>query len=280
MENAEETFPQAERSEACLPAQPTAARKRAGSNSQEIKHADPLPITRALGISEKGLRALRAEAQHTFECGAVADMAFYKASRRPIIVRIVAWYGGTINRAAGQYGQRLVEAAAHHRGFGPEQHQAIQEEVQDFAQKKIDQRVARVWFGLFCGNRSEPGFTKMVMKVMAELAECESNLTSEARANINRAADIYAEKPRMRRYSERRLRHVQSKREKEIREISSLGYEGLSYCREVDGRRLWNPEWLRDKDWPGTYEAAYKLRKKWRKRIQQEKWRICHRRND
>jgi len=195
-------------------------------------------------------------------------------------VRIVVWYGGAVNRAAGQYADLLAEAAAHHVGFGPEQRQAIEEEVQDFARKKIDQRVARGWFGLFLVNRNEPGFTKMVTKAVTKLADQELNLISEARANLNRAAAIYAEKPGMRPYSEQRLRYVPSNREKEIYEIASLGYEGLSYCREVDGRKIWNPEWLRDKEWPRTYEAAYKQRKKWRKRIQQEKWRICHHWND
>ncbi len=32
-----------------------------------------------------------------------------------------------------------------------------------------------------------------------------------------------------------------------------------------------------NEEWPGTYEAAYRQGKKWRKRIQQEKWRICRR---
>ena len=209
----------------------------------------------------------------------MAGIAFYKALRRPIIVRIVTWYGGSINRASGQYAELLAEAAAHHSGFGSEQRQAIEEEVQEFARKKIGQRVARVWLGLFCGNRSEPNFTKMVTKVMAELADHESNLISQARAALNRAAVIYAEKRGMRRYSEQRLRRVQSNREKVVREIAWLGYKGLSYCRELDTRKIsGNPEWLRNKDWPGKYEAAYKQNKKWQKRIQQEKWRICARR--
>jgi hypothetical protein len=210
----------------------------------------------------------------------VADFAFYKALRRPIIVRIVAWYRGAINRASAQYGQRLAEASAHHKGFGPEQRQAIEEEVQDFARENIAQGVVRVWLGLFCGNRSEPGFTKyLVTKVMAELGDHESNLISEAKANLNRAAAIYGEKPRMRRYSVRRSGHAQSNREKELREIASLGYKGLSYCREIDKREIsGNLKWLNNEGWPGTYEAAYRQGEKWQKRIQQEKWRISRRR--
>jgi hypothetical protein len=236
------------------------------------------PLTKILGISEESLRILRAEAQRTFEHGAVADIAFYKAFRRPIIVRIVAWYGGTINRAAGQYGQRLAEAAAHHKGFGPEQRQAIEEEVQNFVREHIAQGVVRVWLGLFCGNRSEPGFNKIVTEVTAELAVHECNLISEAKVNLNRVSAIYGEKPRMRRYSKRRSGLAQSNRQKELREIASLGYKGLRYCREVDERKiLGDSNWLNNEEWPGTYEAAYKQGKKWRKRIQQEKWRICHR---
>src|ERR1700745_1723725 len=139
MENDEKSFPQREQSDACVPEQPTAAGKCAGSNSQEIKDADPLPLTKTLGISHEHFLTLRAEGQRTFERQAEAGMSFYKTLRRSILVRIVAWYGGTINRAAGQYGQQLAEAAAHHKGFGPEQRQAIREEVQDFARKKIDQ---------------------------------------------------------------------------------------------------------------------------------------------
>jgi hypothetical protein len=278
MENDEKTFPQGELSEACVPEQPTAAGKCAGSNSQEIKDADPLSLAKTLGISEEGLRTLRAEAQRTFERQAEAGMSFYKTLRRSIVVRIVAWYGGTINRAAGQYGQRLAEAAAHHKGFGPEQRQAIEEEVQRFAREKIDQRVIRDWMGLFLVNRNEPDFTKMVTKAVTELAGKESSLISEARANLNRAAAIYAEKPRMSRYSERRSRHVRSNREKQIRGIASLGYEGLRYCREVDSRKIsGNPAWLNNEEWPGTYEGAYRQDKKWQKRIQQEKWRISAR---
>lgn len=204
MENDGKTSPQGDQPDACVPEQPTAGGKCAGSNSQELKDPDLLLLTKILGISEEGLRTLRAEAQRTLEHGAVADIASYKASRRPILVQIVAWYRGALNRASGHYAELLAEAAAHHLGFGPEQRQAIQEEVQDFAQKQIDQRVARVWLGLFCGNRSEPNFTKMVTKVMAELADHESTLISQARAILNRAAAIYAEKPGMRRYSERR----------------------------------------------------------------------------
>ena len=278
MESDEKTFPQGELSEACVPEQPTAAGKCAGSNSQEIKDADPLPLTKTLGISEESLRTLRAEAQRTFERQAEAGMSFYKTLRRSIVVRIVAWYGGTINRAAGQYGKRLAEAAAHHKRFGPKQRQAIEEEVQDFARKNIAQEVVRIWLFLFLGNRSEPGFTKIVTKAVTELAGQESNLISEARANFNRAAAIYAEKPRMRRYSERRSRHVHSNREKVIREIASLGFTGLSYCREMDRRKIsGNPAWLNNEEWPGTYEGAYRQGKKWRKRIQQEKWRISAR---
>jgi hypothetical protein len=278
MENDEKMIPEVEQSEACVPEQPTAPGKCAGSNSQEIKDADPLPLTKTLGISEEGLRTLRAEAQRTFDDGAVAGIAFYKASRRPIFGRLVAWYGGTINRAAGQYGQRLADAAAYHKGFRPKQRQAIEEEVQDFARKKIDQRVARGWLGLFLVNRDEPGFSKMVTRVTAELADQESSLISEARANLNQAAAIYRKKPRMRRYSERRSTHVQSNREKEIREIASLGFKGLSYCREMDRRQIsGDPEWLNNEQWPGTYEGAYRQGKKWQKRIQQEKWRICPR---
>ena len=207
-------------------------------------------------------------------------MSSYKTLRRPILVRIVAWYGGAVNRASGRYAELLAEAAAHHAGFGPEQCQSIAAEVQNFARENIAQGVVRVWLGLFLVNRYEPAFTKMVTTAVTELADQQPNLISKARANLNRGAAIYAEKPRMRRYSERRSRRVQSNREKQIQEIASLGHEGLSYCREVDGRKLWNPEWIRDKEWPGTYEAAYKQNEKWRKRIQQEKWRICHRWND
>jgi len=81
MEKDEKMFSEVEQSEACVPEQPTAAGKCAGSNSQEIKDADPLSLTKPLGISEEGLRTLRAEAQRTFEHGAVADIAFYKACR-------------------------------------------------------------------------------------------------------------------------------------------------------------------------------------------------------
>ena len=205
MENDEKTLPEGDQPDACVPEQPTAGGKCAGSNSQEIKDPDLLPLTKILGISEEGLRTLRAEAQRTFEHQRRGrDIASYKASRRPTLVQIVAWYRGAVNRASGHYAELLAEAAAHHVGFGPEQRQAIQEEVQDFAQKQIDQRVARVWLGLFLGNRNEPNFTKMVTKVMAELADHESTLISQARAILNRAAAIYAEKPGMRRYSERR----------------------------------------------------------------------------
>jgi hypothetical protein len=277
MEKDEKMFPEVEQSEACVPEQPTAAGKCAGSNSKEIKDSDPLPLAKTLGISGEGLRTLWAEAQRTFDRGAVADIASYKASRRPILVRIVAWYGGAINRAAGQYGQRLAEAAAHHKGFGPKQRQAIEQEVQDFARKKIDQRVARGWM-LFLVKRNEPDFTRMATKAVAELAGQGSSLISEAKANLNRAAAIYGKKPRMRRYSERRSTHVQSIREQKIREIASFGFKGLSYCREMDRCEIsGDPKWLRNKEWPGTYEAAYKQGKKWQKRIQQEKWRICTR---
>ena len=280
MENDEKIFRELEQSEPCLPEQSTAAGKCAGSNSLENKDRDPLPLTKTLGISNERLLTLRTEAERTFEREVGGGMPFYKTMRRPILVRIVAWYGRAVNRAAGQYADLLAEAAAHHVGFGSEQRQTIEEEVQDFARKKIDQRVAHGWFGLFLVNRNEPGFTKMVATAVTKLADQEPNLISEARANLNRAAAIYAEKLGMRRYSQRRVRYAPSNREKEIYEIASLGYEGLSYCREVDGRKIWNPEWLRDKEWPGTYEAAYKQSKKWRKRIQQEKWRICHHWND
>jgi len=280
MKNDEKTFPQGEQSEACVPEQPTTAGKCAGSNTQEIKESDQRPLTKTLGISEEGLRTLRVEAQRTFDHHAAAKMSFYKTLRRSILVQIIAWYQRCINRAAGRYADLLAEAAAYHAGFGPEQRQTIEEEVQNFARENIAQGAVRIWLGLFLVNRSEPGFTKMVTKVIAELALHESNLISEARANLNRAAAIYANKPGMRRYSERRSRRVQSNREKQIQEIASLGHEGLSYCREVDGRKIWNPEWLRDKEWPRTYEAAYRQSKKWRKRIQQEKWRICHDWND
>jgi hypothetical protein len=63
-------------------------------------------------------------------------MSSYKTLRRANFLRIVAWYGGAINRAADHYGQRLADAAAQHKGFGPEQRQAIEEEFQDFARKK------------------------------------------------------------------------------------------------------------------------------------------------
>lgn len=56
--------------------------------------ANLLPLTRILGISEEGLRTLRAEAQRTFDHHAGAEMSFYKTLGRPILVRIVAWYRG------------------------------------------------------------------------------------------------------------------------------------------------------------------------------------------
>jgi hypothetical protein len=270
----EKMFPEVEQSEACDPEQPTAAGKCAGSNSQEIKDPDLLPLTKILGISEECLRTLRAEAQRNFDHHAAAGMSSYKALRRPILVRIVAWYGGAVNRASGRYAELLAEAAAHHAGFGPEQRQAIEEEVQDFARKKIDQRVARDWLGLLLVNRNESGFTKMVTTAVTKLADQEPNLISEARANLNRAAAIYAEKPKVKHYSKRRLSHVRSNRENTIREIASLGYKGLRYCRELDRRKIsGHPEWLRNEEWPGTYEGAYRQGKKWQKRIHQEKWR-------
>jgi len=275
MKNDEKTFPQGEQSEACVPEQPTTAGKCAGSNSQEIKESDLRPLTKILGISEEGLRTLRVEAQRTFDHHAAAKMSFYKTLRRSILVQIIAWYQRCINRAAGRYADLLAEAAAYHAGFGPEQRQTIEEEVQNFARENIAQGAVRIWLGLFLVNRSEPGFTKMVTKVIAELALHESNLISEARANLNRAAAIYAEKPKVKQYSKRRLSHVRSNRENTIREIASLGYKGLRYCREVDSRKISaNPQWLNE-GWPGTYEAAYRQGKKWQKRIQQEKWRIC-----
>jgi hypothetical protein len=122
----EKMFPEVEQSEACLPEQPTAAGKCASSNSQEIKDSDPLPLTKTLGISNEHLLTLRAEAQRTFERQADAGMSFYKTLRRPILVRIVAWYRGAVNRASGRYAELLAEAAAHHAGFGPEPRQAIE----------------------------------------------------------------------------------------------------------------------------------------------------------
>ena len=199
---------------------------------------------------------------------------FYKTLRRSMLVRIVAWYGEAINRAAGYYGQRLADTAAHHKGLGPEQRQAIVKEVQDFARKRIDQRMARGWLGLFLVNRIEPDFSKMVTKVITELAGHESRLISETKANLKRAAAIYGEKPRMRRYSDQRSMHLQSKREREIREIAGLGYKGLRYCREMDTRKVSAAlAWLNE-GWPGTYEGAYRRSKRWQKRIQQEKWRV------
>jgi len=44
MENDENTCPQGAQSEACVPEQPTAAGECAGSNSHEIKDANPLPL--------------------------------------------------------------------------------------------------------------------------------------------------------------------------------------------------------------------------------------------
>ena len=238
--------------------------------------ANLLPLTKILGISEEGLRTLRDEAQRTFDHHAKARMSFYKTLGWPFLVRIVAWYREAVNRASGQYAELLAEAAAHHAGFGPEQRQAIEEEVQDFARKQIDQSVARGWLGRFLVHRYEPAFTKMVTNAVTELADQEPNLISEARANLNRAAAIYSEKPKVRRHAERQSRHVRSNREKAIREIASLGYKGLRYCREVDGRKISGPpEWLINEEWPGTYEGAYRQGKKWQKRIHQEKWRIC-----
>jgi hypothetical protein len=278
MENDEKMFPEVAQSEACLTEQPTAGGKCAGSNSQEIKESDLRPLTKTLGISNEHLLTLRAEAQRTFGREADAGMSFYKTLGRSILVRIVAWYGGAVNRASGRYAELLSEAAAHHAGFGPEQRQAIEEEVKDFARKKIDQRVARDRLGLLLVNRNEPGFTKIVTTAVTKLADQEPNLISEARANLNRAAAIYAEKPKVKQYSKRRLSHVRSNRENTIREIASLGYKGLRYCREVDSRKISaNPQWLNGEGWPGTYEAAYRQDKKWQKRIQQEKWRISSR---
>jgi hypothetical protein len=107
--------------------------KCAGSNSQEIKDADPLPLTKTLGISNEHFLTLRAEAQCTFECQAAAGLSFYKTLRRSILVQIVAWYQGSINRASGRYADLLAEAAAYHAGFGPEERQAIEEEIHEFA---------------------------------------------------------------------------------------------------------------------------------------------------
>lgn len=155
-----------------------------------------MSLTNPLGISEEDLLILRAEAQRTFEHEAVAGIPVYKKLRRAILVRIVLWYQGSVNRASGQYADRLAKAAAYHKGFGPEQRQAIEEEVQGFAREKIDQGVVRDWLGLFGVNRNEPGFTKMVTKVVTELARRESSLISEAKANLNRAATIYGEEMR------------------------------------------------------------------------------------
>jgi hypothetical protein len=131
---------------------------------------------------------------------------------------------------------------------------------------------------LFLVKRNEPDFTTMATKAVAELAGQESSLISEAKANLERAAAIYGKKPRIRRYSERRSTHVHSIREQKIRGIASFGFKGLSYCREVDSRKISaNPQWLNNEGWPGTYEAAYRQGKKWKKRIQHEKWRICRR---
>ncbi len=153
-------------------------------------------LAKVVGISRERLLTLRAEAQRTFEHEAEASIPFYKKLRRAILVRIVAWYQGSVNRASGQYADLLAKAAAYHKGFGPEQRQAIDEEVQGFAREQIDQGVVRDWLGLFWMNRNEPGFAKMVTKVVTELARRESSLISEAKANLNRAATIYGEEIR------------------------------------------------------------------------------------
>lgn len=231
-----------------------------------------MTLAKSIGVSEERLLTLRAEAQRTFEHGAATGIPFYKTWKRAILVRFVAWYRGIVNRASGRYAELLAEAAKYHKGFGPGQHRDIEKEAQDFAREKIAQSVVRDWLGLFLGNRIEPGFSKMLTKVVTELADHESGLISEARANLARAAAIYGKKPRMRR---RRASDVaRSSRQKKIREIISLGCKGPQYCREIDRRKIpGKPEWL-TKGWPGTYETAYKLGKKWQKRIQQEKWRI------
>ena len=155
-----------------------------------------MTLANALGISKEHLLTLRAEAQRIFEHELGASIPFYKTLRRAILVRIVAWYQRSVNRASGRYAYLLAEAAAHHKRFRPEVRQAIEEEVQDFAREKIDQREVRVWSGLFWVNRNEPGFTKMVTKVVTELACRKSSLISEAKANLNRAATIYGEEMR------------------------------------------------------------------------------------
>jgi hypothetical protein len=86
MENDEKMFPEVAQSEACLTEQPTAGGKCTGSNRQEIKDANSLPLTRILGISEEGLRTLRAEAQCTFveevDTGLAHFLSYYRSHAR------------------------------------------------------------------------------------------------------------------------------------------------------------------------------------------------------
>jgi len=68
---------------------------------------------------------------------------------------------------------------------------------------------------------------------------------------------------------------VDAKRYRVIREVAEMGYEGQKYCAALGQREIAVPfAWVKE-GCPREYSKAYK-EPKWRKRIQDEKYRITH----
>ena len=76
------------------------------------------------------------------------------------------------------------------------------------------------------------------------------------------------------RYAKKRPRDVEA-RELTIFNIISMGFKGLKYCHAVD-KKVTIPDAWRKEGCPKTYVEAYKVvtDRNWRKRIQDEKYRI------
>jgi hypothetical protein len=71
----------------------------------------------------------------------------------------------------------------------------------------------------------------------------------------------------------RPLSPSEKKRRTAIFRAIEANYKGPAYCRQVDREKLRPiPEWV-ELGWPGSYEKAYNQDKKWKKRIQDEKYR-------